>query len=255
MILKKFREGKKTVGTISHMMSPTAIEGLGYTGLDYAVVDMEHSPVDTEGAAQLLAAARSAGITPLVRVKEVSRSPVLKALDMGAAGVIVPCVETAAQAAELVRYAKFAPLGARGFCPTRDGGWGFAEHAARGIGAYMQTCNRETLLILQCETVGCLESIETIASMDGVDGILIGPFDLSIALGKPAQFDDPEVLGAFRRILEACKRSGKMCIIYAGGADAARKYCAEGYDSVIVGLDIGLYINMYREIVKAVFDE
>lgn len=110
----------------------------------------------------------------------------LRLLDVGAQGVVVPCVETVEEVRELVRYAKFAPLGNRGFCPTRDGGWGHAAHAV-SISGYMETSNRETLLLPQCETVGCLEHIEEITAMDGVDGIFVGPFDLSIALGHPGE--------------------------------------------------------------------
>lgn len=250
-VLEKFKKGQKTIGTFSHMQSITAIECLGFTGLDYVVIDMEHSPVTAEGTNHYIVAARSAGLAPFVRVDGVSRSPILKVLDAGAQAVIVPCVETLDQVRQLVEYAKFAPLGSRGFCPTRDGGWGYAEHAAGSIEDYMQISNRETLLILQCETLGCLDNIEMITSIDGVDGILIGPFDLSIALGKPARFDDPEVKDAFGRILNACKATGKMCMIFAGSAEAAKKYYTEGFDSVAVGLDTGIYVSSYREIVKS----
>ncbi|NLF45895.1 MAG: hypothetical protein GX581_07450 [Syntrophomonadaceae bacterium] len=249
-VLEKFKKGQKTIGTFSHMQSITAIECLGFTGLDYVVIDMEHSPVTAEGANQYIVAARSAGLAPFVRVDGVSRSPILKALDAGAQAVVVPCVETLDQVRKLVEYAKFAPSGSRGFCPTRDGGWGYAEHAAGSIEDYMQISNRETLLILQCETLGCLDNIEMITSIDGVDGILIGPFDLSIALGKPARFDDPEIKEAFARIRNACQAAGKMCMIFAGSAEAAKNYFSEGFDSVAVGLDTSIYISSYREIVK-----
>ena len=249
-VLEKFKKGQKTIGTFSHLQSITAIECLGFTGLDYVVIDMEHSPVTAEGANQYIVAARSAGLAPFVRVDGVSRSPILKALDAGAQAVVVPCVETLDQVRKLVEYAKFAPSGSRGFCPTRDGGWGYAEHAAGSIEDYMQISNRETLLILQCETSGCLDNIEMITSIDGVDGILIGPFDLSIALGKPARFDDPEIKEAFARIRNACQAAGKMCMIFAGSAEAAKNYFSEGFDSVAVGLDTSIYISSYREIVK-----
>jgi 2-keto-3-deoxy-L-rhamnonate aldolase RhmA len=250
IVWEKFKEGKKTIGTFSHLQNATVIECMKYTGLDYVVIDMEHSPVTAEGASQYIAAANSAGMVPFVRVDEVARSPILKMLDAGAQAVIVPCVDTLEQAQQLVQFAKFAPLGSRGFCPTRDGGWGFAEHACSSIEEYMQICNKETLLILQCETTGCLENIEKVTLLQGVDGILIGPFDLSIALGKPAKFDDPEIKNAFQRILKACKSAGKMCIIFAGSADAAKKYYEEGFDSVAVGLDSIIFINSYRQIVK-----
>ena len=193
---------------------------------------------------------RAPGSRPSSSVGDIARSPVQKALDAGASGIIVPGVETVSQAAALVSYAKFAPLGSRGYCPTRDGGWGYNDRYASGIEDYMRLCNDETMLILQCETAGCLENIEDIASMDGVDGVLIGPFDLSIALGKPGVFDAPEVVNAFRRILSACGASGKPCIIFAGSAETAKRYFDDGFDSVAVGLDTSLYIGMYREIVK-----
>ncbi len=250
MVLEKFKEGKKTIGTFSHLQSITAIECLGFAGLDYVVIDLEHSPVTTEGANEYIVAARSAGLVPFVRVNEISRSPILKMLDAGAQAVVVPCVETLEQVENLIQYAKYAPLGSRGFCPTRDGGWGYAEHAAGSIEEYMQICNQKTLLILQCETVGCLENIEKITSMRGVDGILIGPFDLSIALGKPAKFDHPDVAKAFNRILNSCKSAGKMCLIFAGNAVAAKKFYAHGFDSVAIGLDSSIYINAYCDLIR-----
>lgn len=189
-VLEKFHQGRQSLGTFSAIGSPLAVESLRYTGLDYVIVDTEHSPAGIESAAAQIAAAQGAGLTALARANEISRTAVLRLLDVGAQGVVVPCVETVEEVRELVRYAKFAPLGNRGFCPTRDGGWGHAAHAV-SISGYMETSNRETLLLPQCETVGCLEHIEEITAMDGVDGIFVGPFDLSIALGHPGEFNAP----------------------------------------------------------------
>jgi 4-hydroxy-2-oxoheptanedioate aldolase len=93
-------------------------------------------------------------------------------LDAGAQALIVPCVETVEQVKQLVQYAKFAPLGNRGFCPTRDGGWGFAPHASGSIAYYMETCNRETLLIPQCETLGARKPQTNILRM-GLTALLL----------------------------------------------------------------------------------
>lgn len=130
---------------------------------------------------------------------------------------------------------------------------GFAPHASGSISYYMETCTRETLLIPQCETLGCLEHIEEIAALDGVDGILIGPYDLSIAMGKPGQFEAADVKQALARVLMACKVAGKMCIIFAGSSEAANKYFADGFDSVAISLDTAVYINAYRDIVANIF--
>ena len=189
-VLKKFREGQPSLGTFVAMGSPLAVESLRYTGLDYVIVDTEHTPAAIESAALQIQAAQGAGLTALARANEISRTAVLRLLDVGAQGIVVPCVETVDEVRDLVSWAKFAPLGNRGFCPTRDGGWGYAPEAA-SIPAYMDRCNRETLLLPQCETAGCLAHIEEICAMDGVDGIFVGPFDLSIALGRPGEFDAP----------------------------------------------------------------
>ena len=204
----------------------------------------------SEGAQ--IAAAQGAGLTALARANEISRTAVLRLLDVGAQGVVVPCVETVEEVRELVRYAKFAPLGNRGFCPTRDGGWGHAAHAV-SISGYMETSNRETLLLPQCETVGCLEHIEEITAMDGVDGIFVGPFDLSIALGHPGEFNAPVVHDAILRVQAACKRSGKLSIIFTGSAAASRQRFAEGFDSVTMGMDSLFYVEMYKNLVADVW--
>ena len=120
-VLEKFHQGRQSLGTFSAIGSPLAVESLRYTGLDYVLVDTEHSPAGIESAAAQIAAAQGAGLTALARANEISRTAVLRLLDVGAQGVVVPCVETVEEVRELVRYAKFAPLGNRGFCPTRAG--------------------------------------------------------------------------------------------------------------------------------------
>ena len=117
----------------------------------------------------------------------------------------------------------------------------------------METSNRETLLLPQCETVGCLEHIEEITAMDGVDGIFVGPFDLSIALGHPGEFNAPVVHDAILRVQAACKRSGKLSIIFTGSAAASRQRFAEGFDSVTLGMYSLFYVEMYKNLVADVW--
>ena len=249
---KKFLEHQLSIGTFTQLSSPTAVECLGRTGLDYVLLDTEHCPVDIDFLTAAITAADAAGIVPLVRINDISRSKVLQPLDYGAQGLIVPAVETVEQVRQLVEYAKFPPLGNRGYCPTRDGGWGYDQISQQGVDAYFANANRETLLIPQCETVGCLEHIEEIAAMDGVDGIFVGPFDLSIALGHPLEFDCPEMKSAMQRIRTACRRSGKMSFIFCGDAAMAKAKAAEGFDSVTTGLDALMLTEAYRAMVDAI---
>ena len=250
-ILEKFRRGEPSLGIISHLLSAPAIEVLAYTGMDYVLIDLEHSPIGAEHAAQLVGVAQGAGLAPLVRVDGIERSPILKMLDVGAAGLVVPQLETVEQARKLVSYAKFPPLGNRGYCPTRDGGWGSGSCYERGMDGYMAEANASTLLIPQCETAGCLEHIEEIAAVEGVDGIFIGPFDLSIALGIPGQFGDPLLTEGIERVRRACAAAGKLCIMYAGSGEAAKRYFDQGFPSVAAGLDIEVLKLAVRGIASA----
>ena len=253
-VLEKFQRGEKSVGTFTHMKSTVAIEAMGYTGLDYVLIDSEHFAVDGDFIGSAITAADAAGITPFVRIKDCTRPSVLRPLDLGAKGLIVPAVESVEEVRSLIEYAKFAPLGNRGFCPTRDGGWGFDEASQQGGTAYMERSNRETMLIPQCETAGALEHIEEIAALDGVDGIFVGPNDLSIALGCPLQMDAPAMREALTRILAACNKNGKPALIFSGNAAAAKENLAAGFDSVTVGLDVMALIQSYRNLIGEICD-
>lgn len=249
-IREKFLNHELSVGTFTQLSSTVAVECLGRTGLDYVLIDTEHSAVGIEFLSSAITAADAAGIVPLVRINDITRSKVLQPLDYGAQGLIVPAVETVDQVRRLVEYAKFPPMGNRGFCPTRDGGYGYDEISMQGTEAYFAHANRETLLIPQCETVGCLEHIEEITAMDGVDGIFVGPFDLSIALGRPMAFDCDEMRAALDRILNACHKNNKMAFIFCGDAQAAKTRAAQGFDSVTAGLDIMALVDSYRAMVQ-----
>ena len=251
-ILEKYRAGEPSLGTFTHMSSSVEVEALGAAGLDYAVLDMEHCALGTETMAECITAAGAAGLDALVRVGAISREAVLRPLDLGAAGIIVPAVETVEEVRQLVRFAKFPPLGNRGFCPTRDGLWGFDQASLAGTEAYMDRSNRETLLLPQCETAGCLARIEEIAAMDGVDGIFVGPLDLSIALGCPMELDAPRMREALVRVVAACKTARKPVLIFCGDAPAARQRIAEGFDSAALGLDVLSLIQSFRAMVQEI---
>ena len=236
------REGRPVLGTFYEPGGIAAAECLGIAGLDFMIVDTEHGPYDVESALSAITAAEHRGCTPLVRVKDVSRASVLKMLDVGAKGLIVPDVQTVEEVEKLVEYAKYYPLGRRGFAPTLASGYGF-DREAGDVEAFFGLCNRETLLIPQCETLGALEHIEEIAGMDGVDGIFVGPYDLSVALGKPAQMDDPRLVRSIERVLAACRAHGKISMIYAGDAAKTVGFFRQGFDCVACGMDSILLIQ------------
>ena len=249
-VLEKFHAGDKSLGTFTHLLSAPAIEALAYTGLDYVIIDMEHSPIAAEHAAELVGVAAGAGMAPFVRVDAIQRSPVLKMLDVGAAGLIVPGVETVDEVKKLVEFAKFAPLGNRGYCPRPRRRLGHGGVLCRRHGRLHGARQPQHAAPAQCETMGCLENIDEILGMDGVDGIFIGPFDLSIALGIPGDFTNERHINAVAHVLDVCKKHGKLSIMFCGNAEAANGYFKQGFDSVTVSLDISVLADAMGDIVK-----
>lgn len=249
---KMLEENKKPLGTFFELGGTKAVEALGNTGLDYIIIDNEHGPFDIESSADAILAADNNGLTPLCRVRETSRPAVLKLLDMGAAGLIVPNINTVDEVKALIEYGKYKPMGNRGFCPTRKDRWGAAFPGNLPMQEQMDYWNKETFIIPQCETVGSLEHIEEICALEGVDGIFVGPFDLSISMGIPGQFQCPEFLAALDRILKAAKANGKFTMIFTGNEDWIKDYYEMGFDMVAYGLDIGMLISGYKALVKKV---
>lgn len=217
----------------------------GYTGFDYIIIDNEHSPVEAEASVGIVRAAELTGLTPFARGREISRPAVLKFLDVGVQGLIVPNVKAADEVKELVSYCKYSPLGQRGFCPSRKDGWGFDGELS--VRETMDFFNDNVLLIPQCETSEALEAIEEIAAVDGVDSIFVGSFDLSISMGIPGDFENQVFKAALERILKAVHDAGKFCILFAGTPEKAIEGFHSGFDSITYSLDAGIIISCFRE--------
>lgn len=251
--LEKTQQGQKTIGMFFEMGNANVAEALSFTGLDYFIVDTEHGPFDVESTINILRAAELHDCTVFARVKDSSRPSILKMLDIGVKGLIIPQVHSLEEIKKIVEYGKYYPTGQRGVAFARGAGYGQAEHAKnKDINDYFSECNKHFLLIPQCETIGCLNEIEEIAQTKGVDGIFIGPYDLSVSMGIPTQFDRPEFKAALKRILNAVKKAGKFCIIYAGNVQIGRERLSQGYDSITLAEDVGWYIKAIQNVVKQV---
>lgn len=248
--LTKIREHRRPIGTFAELGGANSAESLGQTGLDYIIIDNEHGPFDVESSEECIRACELTGLTPFVRIREVSRPAVMKLLDVGAQGLIVPYIESMEEIRALIGYGKYPPLGKRGFCPSKKDGWGYQMPGTLPMQEQFDYWNRETLIIPQCETKEALGQIEMIAGTDGVDGIFVGPFDLSISMGIPGQFDHPEFTAALQRILAACRDAGKFSIIFTGDAARIRDYYETGFDSVTYSLDAAMLIEAYRALIR-----
>jgi 2-keto-3-deoxy-L-rhamnonate aldolase RhmA len=178
-----------------------ALKGLGF---DWFMIDTEHSPINPETLAAMVAILGGSGVTPLVRVGEVSQYLIKQALDSGAEGILVPLVSSVAQARAAVEFAKYPPSGVRGAAAAAASRYG-AE-----LGSYIRSANAETLVGVQIETKEALTNLDAIAGVDGVDILFVGPQDLTLSMGLLDDRKNPRVREAMGQVVEACERHGKI---------------------------------------------
>jgi len=204
-VKRKLAAGGTSVGLIVAEFATTGIGRIAAgAGADFVMVDMEHGGVDIGATKNALAAARSSGVVPLVRTPSTGYHLVSQPLDAGALGVMVPMVESAEQARQVVASAKYPPAGGRGV------GVYYADDVEPGgLAATLAKANEELLLIAQIETTAGVEHVEEIAAVDGIDVLWIGHFDLTTSLGTPGEFWNAAHTEAVDRVFEACRRHGK----------------------------------------------
>jgi 2-dehydro-3-deoxyglucarate aldolase/4-hydroxy-2-oxoheptanedioate aldolase len=227
---QRLLDGERLVGTIVTLAAPEVSELLAGLGFDWLFVDAEHSPLSMHEAQVLLQAA-GPDCPCLVRVPAGDEVWIKKALDIGAAGVIVPQVHTAEQARRVVRLCRYPPQGARGVGVARAHGYGtrFQE--------YLQTANEQVTIVIQAESAQAVDQIQSIVEVPGIDAVLIGPYDLSSSLGKPGQLDDPTVQGAIATVTETCQRAGMPLGAFGVNAPAVRPFLERGFTLIAVGID------------------
>ncbi len=194
---ERLRTGKSLIATFSMLASPEIVELLAKAGFEAVILDMEHGPIGFETLNVLIPAARAAGIYSIVRVRTNEASLISGALDVGAAGVLVPQIDSAASAAAVVDAARFSPLGHRGVNPyTRAAGYNASRE-------WFSQANSEVAVLVMVEGKSGVAALPGILATPGIDGVFVGPFDLSQALGVPGQVDHPSVLAAVESIVEA----------------------------------------------------
>ncbi len=222
----RLKSGKSVLGTmITVFDSPEIAKILKVCGFDYFVIDCEHGPYDYSAAANILAIAREAGIPGIVRIPEIKREVVLKYMEMGAAGLLLPNTETAEQAQLLVQHAKYAPLGNRGVSLLRaHTGFEKIENAVK----YMENVNEETVLMVQIESLKGVENVGKMLDVEGIDAAFMGPNDLSQSMGILGQFDNPDFIAAIDQVILAAKERGKYSGTHLTSSDALKPWMAKG---------------------------
>jgi 2-dehydro-3-deoxyglucarate aldolase len=226
----RLKRGDKLLGTMVTLASGASAELLASLGFDWLFVDGEHGPLEARELTEILQAVGDKTAC-IVRVPTAAEVPIKRALDLGAHGIIVPQVNTAEQAADVVRFARYAPEGARGVGLARAHGYGLKFRE------YLSSANREITVVVQAEHARAVDNIEAIVRVPGVDAVLLGPYDLSASLGKLGKIDDPAVVAAIDRVTEACKTAGMPLGYFGVTAAAVRPYVARGYTLLVAGVD------------------
>lgn len=200
--------GRPLLGAALYSYDPIFLEIAAHMGFQVVWIEMEHAPISFSEAADLCRMAAGTGMLTMIRIPDARRESVLKAAECGPDIIDIPMVDTPEEVAELVRYAKFAPIGARGFFSvSRAIRYGIVEN----VPAEQQKLNTELTLLAQVETKEALERIEEIASVPEVD-IFIGPADLASSLGVPGQTSHPELLEAAGQIVRVARKHGKKVV-------------------------------------------
>lgn len=227
-------DGRPTINGWLSIGNPFTAEIMAAQGYDSVSVDVQHGALDYSMLLPMFQAMRASGVVPMARVPWLEPGIIMKVLDAGAYGVICPMVNTPQQAAEFVSYLRYPPAGQRSFGPTRANFSAGANYAAEA--------NDEILAFAMVETAEAMRNLDAIAATPGLDGIYVGPADLTFSLHQgrlaPA-FDrqEPEMIEALRAIVVACKRHGKRAALHCGTAHYAARAIEWGFDMTTVSGD------------------
>jgi 4-hydroxy-2-oxoheptanedioate aldolase len=246
LLKKKLADGVRCVGGWSAIPSPFSTEIYAAQGWDYVTLDMQHGALDLNDVVPMLQAVNAGSdATALVRVPWNDPAHIMRVLDAGAYGIVCPMINTKADAEALVRSGRYPPLGERSFGPFRAAQYGGAD--------YWRHANDEVLLIAMIETRQAVSSLPEILSVKGLDGIYIGPSDLSLSMGKTPTLDPSEdvVLKAMGIILKETRERGLIAGVHTDGPKTAHRRFEEGFQFCTLLNDVRLLAagaaNMVRE--------
>jgi 2-keto-3-deoxy-L-rhamnonate aldolase RhmA len=238
--------GKVCLGATITMNSPVIAELLSRVGFDWLWLEAEHTTLTDEAVNTMLAATNGAAVSTVVRVPWNDKTLIKRAVDAGPDGILIPQINTRAEAEYAVRAMKYPPLGERGAGLARAQAYGL------GMGEYYQSANAEVMTLLMIEHIDGVENIDEILKVPGVDSIMIGALDLSGSMNLLGQTGHPAVEAAIQKVLAACKRANVSCGIMALDLDQANRRIQEGFTNIIVAIDVLMLIGAAKGVLGKV---
>ncbi len=232
----KIKNRSSVFGAWTSLGHLSITEAFTKAGVDFIGIDLEHSTISLEQAQGIIATSQAAGIPCLPRISSHNAEQIKRVLDSGADGLIVPMVNSKEEAQKIIEWSKYSPVGKRSFGVGRAQGYG------HNFDSYTKSWNEQSTLIVQIESVQGVEAIDSILSLKEIDGVMVGPYDLSGSMGVPGQLFHPEVAAACERVVKACEKHGKACGTQV--VDPNEKNVAEaltaGYTFVVLSSDVFL---------------
>jgi 2-keto-3-deoxy-L-rhamnonate aldolase RhmA len=240
-ITRRLGDGHVVLGTmVQEFMTPAIMPLARSAGAEFVLLDLEHPAWSLETLRAVIAAGAATDAVPIVRVPDAEYHFVARVLDAGARGVMIPNCESADEARAVVEWAKYPPVGKRGFGIPRH------ELEPEGVGATQRKANVEQMVFLQIESSDGVDQVEEIAAVDGVDVIWVGHFDLTNSLGIPGDFGHPLYEAAIRRVAAAGNAAGKPLGLMVGSVADGRRYLELGFRCFAYAIDAWLYEDALR---------
>ena len=246
--LKECLEKKKSaLGSWCIIDSPTVVDIISSTGIDFLIIDAEHGPISFETAQHMVRACVANGVSPVMRVGEINESLILRALDIGIHGLQIPNIVSREAAEAMVRFSKYPPYGERGFSPYTKAGLYDRVNGKR----LAEEANSNTLLIANVESEAAITSLEDISSVDMIDVLFIGLFDLSKSLGVPGDVTNKKVINYLKKSVDIVHSKGKMIGSIAADVEMLALFQEIGVDYITYSVDSGMIKDAYKNIVSS----
>ncbi|MGN0734502.1 MAG: HpcH/HpaI aldolase/citrate lyase family protein [Anaerovoracaceae bacterium] len=236
MLKQRLQQGEKALGIFAKCPFIEIAEVIAYAGYDAYVIDRQHAIFTDIETETLMAVAKAAGTTPIVRIPSAAEEHIIHALDSGAEGIIIPGIETVEEAEKIARMTKFAPNGLRGM----NGGARAAKHGYTPRADYMADANLNTMTMIMVENLYMVENIDKLGEIENIDGFFIGPADLSQVMGIPGQVNHPDLLKNVEKVAKSAKEHNKFVAVFAGSMEGARKFIDCGVTFIIHSTDLSV---------------
>jgi 2-dehydro-3-deoxyglucarate aldolase len=243
----RLKAKETTIGSWLTIPHQAVVEIMSTAGFEWLTVDLEHAAIDMQDLANVFGHIQGNGMEALARVSKNEEVIIKRAMDAGANGVIVPMIKSKAEAEEAVKWVHYPKQGMRGVGLSR------AQHYGNAFDSYQEWLKKESVIIVQIEHIDAVHDLEGILSVDGVDGIIVGPYDLSASMGMPGKFDHPDVVEALKSIDRITLASGKVLGFHVIQPDFQKmlEKLAVGYTFLAFSLDFFFLGNKAREEMQA----